>query len=68
VKHYCTARPATGDNMAHAHFTPGTKGYRRTLRKCKTYCLSTTKIVARTRLSVTLYLHWLSCYLCINLL
>jgi len=27
---------------------------------CKTYCFSTTTMVARTRLNVTLYVHWLS--------
>jgi len=34
-----------------------------TLTICNTYCLSTATMVARTRLSVTLYVHCLSCYL-----
>jgi hypothetical protein len=31
------------------------------LRICNTYCFSTTTMVARTRLNVTLYVHCLSC-------
>ena len=33
-----------------------------TLRLCNTHCFSTTIMVVRTRLKVTLYVHWLSCY------
>ena len=33
-----------------------------TLTICNTFCFSTTTTVARTRLSVTLYVHCLSCY------
>jgi len=33
-----------------------------TLRLCNTHCFSTTTMVAQTRLSVTLYVHCLSCY------
>ena len=32
-----------------------------TLRICSTYCFSTATMVARTRLIVTLYVHWLLC-------
>jgi len=34
---------------------------RHTLRICNTYCFSTAIMVARTHLSVTLYVHCLSC-------
>jgi len=34
-----------------------------TLTLCKTYCFSTETMVARTRLSVTLCIHCLSCYI-----
>ena len=37
------------------------KGHRHTLGMYNTYCFSTATIVARTPLSVTLYVHWLSC-------
>jgi hypothetical protein len=36
-------------------------GYRHTLRICNTSCFFTAKMVTRTRLSVTLYVRWLSC-------
>jgi hypothetical protein len=39
-------------------------GYRHTLRICNTYCFSTTTMVTRTPLDVTLYVHWLSCCHC----
>jgi hypothetical protein len=38
-------------------------GYRHTLRICNTYCFSTATVDRRTRLSVTLYVHCLSCWL-----
>jgi len=38
-----------------------TKGYRHTLKLCNTYSFSTATMVARMRLSVTLYVHCLSC-------
>jgi hypothetical protein len=43
-----------GDNMAHAHFTLDTYGYKHTLRICNTYCFSTATMVAPTHLNVTL--------------
>ena len=46
--------------MAHAHFT---YGYKHTLRICNNYCFPTIKMVARTSLNVTLYVHCLSCLL-----
>jgi hypothetical protein len=33
-----------------------------TLRICNTYCFSAVAVVMRTRLSVTLYVRFLSCY------
>ena len=32
------------------------------LRICNNYCFSTATVVARTHLTVTLYVHWLSCF------
>jgi hypothetical protein len=62
VEKYCRAGQATDDNMAHAHCMLDTKGYKHTLTICNTYCFSSTTVVTRTRLCVTLYVHWLSCY------
>ena len=55
MEEYSKAAQATDDNVAHAHFMLNTEGYKPTLRICNTYCFSTTKIVARLRLKVTLY-------------
>ena len=41
-------------------------GYRHTIRICNTYFFPTTTTIARTRHNVTLYVHWLSCYLCLK--
>ena len=49
--------------MAHAHFKPRNKSYKHTLLICVTYCFSTTTMVTRTRLDVTLYVHCLSCFI-----
>ena len=59
---YSRAGQATDDSMAHSHCMLDNWGYRQTLRICKTYCLSTATMVARTHLSVTLYIHCLSCH------
>jgi len=48
------------DNMAHAHCVLDTQVYKYTLRMCNTYWFPTATMVARTRLSVTLYVHCLS--------
>jgi len=61
VEKYCTARQATDDSMAHGHWMLNIQGYKPTLRICNTYCFSTATMVARTRLNVTWYAHWLSC-------
>jgi hypothetical protein len=62
---------ATDDNTAHAYFELDTKRYTHararthahTLRLCNSYWFSTATIVARTLLSVKLYLHCLSCFI-----
>jgi hypothetical protein len=59
----CRAGQAADDSMAHAHCMLDTKCYRHTPRICNTHCFSTATIIARTHLSVTLYVHclfWLS--------
>ena len=54
-KKYCRAGQATHYNMAQAHFLLYTWSYKHKLRICNTFSLSTTAVVARTRLSLTLY-------------
>ena len=61
-KKYCFADQATDNNMAHAHCTLDTTGYKHTLKLCNTYYFSTATTVARTRSYVTVYIHRLSCY------
>ena len=61
VEKYCKAGQATDDNMTHAHCMLDTKGCKRTLRICNTYCFPTAKVVTPTRLNVTLSGHCLSC-------
>jgi hypothetical protein len=58
---FCTAGQVTDGNMAHEHCILDTKGYKHTLRTCNTYCFSAATMVARTRLSITLFVHCLSC-------
>ena len=60
-KKYCRAGQATGDNRAHALWMLDNWGYGHTIRIFNIYCFSTATIVARTRFSVTLYLHCVSC-------
>jgi hypothetical protein len=59
VEKFCRARQATDDNMAHVHCMLDTLGYKRTLRKCNSYCSTTTTMVAQKYLNVTLYVHCL---------
>jgi len=61
VAKYCRAGEATDGNMGHAYYLLDTEVYTYTLRVCNIYCFSSTTKVGRTRLFVTLYLHWLSC-------
>jgi hypothetical protein len=56
-----TAGQATEDNMAQAHWMQDNQGYRHTLRTCNNYCFCSVTMVARTRLNVTSYVHWVSC-------
>ena len=62
VEKYWRAGQAADDNMAHAHRVLDTQGYRHTLRMCNTYCFSTASMVTRTRLIVTLFIHYLCRY------
>jgi hypothetical protein len=62
VKEYCTAEHATDGNMVHTHCMVDTWGYNHTYRIRNTYWFSTTIMVARTRLHVTLYVPCLSCF------
>jgi hypothetical protein len=39
-----------------------------THRLCSSYCFPTATMVARTHLSLTLYVHWLSCFYCLVLI
>jgi hypothetical protein len=48
-------------NTAHPLCKPCNWGYKHTLGICNTYYFSTSKMVNRTHLNVTLYLHCLSC-------
>jgi hypothetical protein len=62
VEEHSTTGQATSDNKAHAHFILDDYGYTHTHTKCNIYCFSTDTMVAQTRLTVTLYLHLLSCH------
>jgi len=68
VEKYCRGGHATDDNMAHAHCMLDTWGYRYTLRMCNSYCISTARVVARTRLGVTLEVLCLPCCISSHLL
>jgi hypothetical protein len=67
VGKYCRAGQTTDDNMAHAHCTLHTYGYKRTLTVRNTYCFSTATTVARTRIFVTLYVRCPSCCLSLRI-
>jgi len=60
VEKYCRAGQATDDNMAHVHCMLDNWDYRHTI--CNNYCFYAAAAVARTRLSVALYLYCLSWY------
>ena len=49
-------------DTTHALFVLDNQGYKHTLRICNTFCFSTAKMVARTRLNVTSYVYFLSCF------
>jgi hypothetical protein len=54
---YCRFGLARDDSMAHAHCMLDNWSYKNALRICNTYCFSTAKMVARTRLRLTFYVH-----------
>jgi 1,4-dihydroxy-2-naphthoate octaprenyltransferase len=60
VEKYHRAGQATDDNMAHAHCMLVTLGYKHTLTIFNTHYFSTTTMVVRTHLCVTLYVHYLT--------
>jgi len=60
VEKYCRAGQAIGDNMAHALCKLDSSGCQHTI--CNSYCFSTATMVARTRLRVTLFVHYLCCF------
>jgi len=60
VEKYCRAGQAIGDNMAHALCMLDSSGCQHTI--CNSYCFSTATMVARTRLKVTLFVHYLCCF------
>ena len=60
---YGRARQDTDDCInytahAHAHCRLDTEDYKHALRICNTYCFSTATVVTRTRLNITLYVHF----------
>ena len=59
VEKYRTAGQATDDNMGHAHCVLNTEGYKHRLTLSNTYCFSTARMFAQTRLNITLYVHCL---------
>jgi hypothetical protein len=62
VGKHCVAGQATGENMAQAHCMLDTEGYKYTHRLYNTHCFSSATMAARTRLTITLYVHCsLSC-------
>jgi hypothetical protein len=63
VEKYCIARQATDENMALALCMLDTLVYKHTFRICNTYCFYTAIMFAGICLSVTLYVHCLSCLL-----
>lgn len=50
------------DNMVRAHCLLDSWDYKNTFRTCNYYCFCTAKIIARTPLNITLYVHCLCCY------
>jgi len=56
VEKYCRAVHATDNIMMQVQFMLDTKGHKRTLRICNTYCFSTVTVVAQMCLNVALYI------------
>jgi len=63
VKRYRRSGQATDDSMVHSHCMLDTQGHKHTLGICIIFCSSTTTVVAWTCLTVTLYVHCLSCFI-----
>ena len=61
VEKYYRTGEATDVNMAHAHCMLDIWCYKHRIRIRNIYYFSTARVVARTRLNVTLYVHCLSC-------
>jgi hypothetical protein len=61
VENYCRGGQATDDSMADAHCRLDTNGYKYTLSVSYTCCISTVTMVARSRLSVTLFVQYIAC-------
>ena len=59
VEMSCRGGQVTDGNIAHAHCTLDTLGYKHTLRLCNACCFSTATFFVRTRLNVTLHAHCL---------
>jgi len=59
---YGGTRQATDDDTAHAHCMLDNRGCKHTPAICNAYCFSTATMVARTRLIVKLYVHFVSCF------
>jgi hypothetical protein len=53
MEEYWREGQATDDNTVHALCMLDTKDYKHALRICNSYCVSTTTVLARTRLDVT---------------
>ena len=57
MEKHCRAWQGTDEHMKHAQCMLDTCGYKHTLRICNTYCFTTSTLVARMRLKITLYVH-----------
>jgi hypothetical protein len=61
MEKYFRAAETIDDKTVNVHYMLDTKGYANALGICTAYCFSIATMVARTRLSITLYTHCLSC-------
>jgi hypothetical protein len=62
VEKYCRAGNTTDKNYGACAVHAGYVSLQTQIKLCNTYCFSTATVFARTRLSVTLYVHCLSCF------
>ena len=58
----CRTKQTTDDNTVRVARSFWVTDYRHTLRICTIYCFSPTKMVTRTHLNVTLYVHSFYCF------